>query len=883
MKSKVSTFLYLVLLICFSAGFAMAQGTHKPVRLGSSAAPYGYYEYLPTNFSKSSGKFPLLIFLHGAGEKGNGKDQLDRAVKFGPGREIDRGKNFPFVVLSPQTRDWWNSKELNDFIDYAIKNYNIDPNRIYMTGLSMGAMGTFAYAASYPDKLAAMVGIAGSADNSKVCRYSHVPLWAFHGDQDPTVSVNGSKNLVAAYNRCSPSPSVKAKLTIMPGQKHWGWNDVYNGSKGDIYGWMLQFSKNGSKTVEKEESKPNKAPIVNAGSDRSVTLPLAELTLSGSAKDEDGSIQSYSWRKISGPGVEMNGANTNSLKLRKLEKGAYVFQLTAKDNSGASASDDIRLEVKAAPSNGGGEKQKKPSASVTANAGGNRTITLPVKKETLSGSAKFVNSSASSYKWEKVSGPSVKMGGSGANLVLTQLNAGEYVFRFTAGNSAGQFDSDDMKLTVLKGKVASSGADKPKTETSSPNPSGNEDGLVYSYYTIDPKSRLTKLPDFRKLKPAKTGRVKNFDLSPAQRSDHFAMVFEGYLKIDRAGDYFFYTRSDDGSKLYINDKLVVNNDGLHAPEVKYNRIKLSSGSHKIKVEYFENQGDERLFVAYKGPGVRQQEIPANRLSTGKGYAPAPEQSGDGGLNYAYFENNDSRNRWYKLPDFNRLSPKKTGTVADFSLAPAQRNSHFGLVFEGQIRIDKAGDYTFFTNSDDGSQLFINGKRVVDNDGWHAPQERSGRIKLSAGHHSIRVVFYEHEGEEVLEVKWQGPGIRKQTIPSSVLSPGSNSFARQQNTLAGNEAFESDFVEGAETAGLSLYPNPAREQLHLKLGSADQEAVTVSILDLGGRELYQAEHQTAGTSRLSLDLQALGLQKGAYLMRVQDVQSRAVRTFRFIKE
>ena len=987
MKIKNSTFLTLFFLLSLSLNFALAQGTHKAVKLGSSSAAYGYYEYLPTNFSKNSGKFPLLIFLHGAGEKGNGKDQLNRAIKFGPGKEIEKGKHFPFVILSPQTNHWWDAKKLDDLINLAIKNYNVDPDRVYMTGLSMGAMGTYHFAASYPDRLAAMVGFAGKADNSKVCRYSHVPLWAFHGDRDPTVHVDGSKTLVAAYNKCSPAPKVKAKLSILAGYSHWGWNEMYDRSRGDIYQWMLQYSKNGkteqqkapvnkaplanagsdksvtlpleelyitgsakdedgsiksynwskvsgpavemsgtgshklklkklnkgsyvfrltvkdnagatasdemklevkAAVVAKKEETPNKAPVVNAGSDQSVTLPQSEVYITGSAKDEDGSVTSYNWQKVSGPGVEMSGTGSNKLKLKKLNKGSYVFRLTAKDNAGATASDEMKLQVKEAAT--AEKKDENPSSGVTANAGSDVTITLPVDKQNLHGSAKFVNSSARVYKWEKVKGPSVKMGGSGANLSLTQLNEGEYTFRFTVENTKGQRHSDEMKLKVQKGKKAKKGGSAPEPKPQNePAPEETVQGLIYSYYKIDPKKPWNKLPDLRKLKPAKTGRVKNFNLSPRDQNDYFAFAFDGYIQIKDAGNYFFYTLSDEGSKLYINDKLVTNNDGVHTSQVKYNKVNLSVGSHKIRVEYFENKGGEQLYVSYKGPGVALQEVPESRLSSGEesnnGAVAKKEDPGASythGLNYAYYESANAHSRWSKLPDFNKLKAKKTGTVSNFSLSPAQRTNHFGLVLEGHIKIANAGDYHFFTDSDDGSQLFIDGKRVVDNDGLHAPRERSGKINLSAGYHAIKVVYYEYDGWEKLDVKWQGPGIHKQIIPASVLYRKSSS-GKKQNAMVANNELAGDFISEENFEGIRLYPNPAQDYIQIQLVNTDEAAVSISIMDLSGRSLYRGDHLTNAGAAVSINLQDLNLNKGAYVLTVKGLQENGQKAFRFIKE
>jgi predicted peptidase len=144
MKTITITLMFVVagMLLHFTS---FAQGSHKAINLGSTDAPFGFYEYLPKDYNANGQEAPLLIFLHGSGEKGNGKNELDKAIKFGPGREIKNGRHFPFVILSPQTSDHWNVKKLDDLIKYARKHYNIDKDRIYLTGLSMGAMGLVDY------------------------------------------------------------------------------------------------------------------------------------------------------------------------------------------------------------------------------------------------------------------------------------------------------------------------------------------------------------------------------------------------------------------------------------------------------------------------------------------------------------------------------------------------------------------------------------------------------------------------------------------------------------------------------------------------------------------------------------------------------------------
>jgi len=135
-----------------------------------------------------------------------------------------------------------------------------------------------------------------------------------------------------------------------------------------------------------------------------------------------------------------------------------------------------------------------------------------------------------------------------------------------------------------------------------------------------------------------------------------------------------------------------------------------------------------------------------------------------GLQYEYFEGG-----WKKLPDFDKLKPKKTGIADKINISYAKKRNNIGLRFRGYITIPKDGSYTFFTASDDGSALDINGKRVVNNDGVHGVVEKRGKVNLTKGDHAITVTFFEASGGEELHVRWQGPGIKKQDVPASVLS------------------------------------------------------------------------------------------------------------------
>ena len=134
-----------------------------------------------------------------------------------------------------------------------------------------------------------------------------------------------------------------------------------------------------------------------------------------------------------------------------------------------------------------------------------------------------------------------------------------------------------------------------------------------------------------------------------------------------------------------------------------------------------------------------------------------------GLSYKYVEGS-----WSSLPDFNILTPIKTGTGGSFDLSVRNRDDNFALEFSGFIEVPSTGNYTFFTTSDDGSKLYIGSTEVVNNDGLHGSQERAGSIGLQAGKHAIRVTYFEATGGQNLAVSYSTTGINKSIVPASAL-------------------------------------------------------------------------------------------------------------------
>ncbi|ARK09938.2 PA14 domain-containing protein [Fibrella sp. ES10-3-2-2] len=299
------------------------------------------------------------------------------------------------------------------------------------------------------------------------------------------------------------------------------------------------------------------------------------------------------------------------------------------------------------------------------------------------------------------------------------------------------------------------------------NPANAVTGLDFSYY----EGNWSSLPDFNALSAIKKGTIAQVDLTPRNQEDNFGLQFKGFVNVPTDGVYTFYTNSDDGSKLFIGTTEVVNNDGGHPEQERSGTIGLKAGRHAITIPYFEGGGGQTLSVSYSGPGISKQAIPASAFFRVGVETPPPTTvvlrdpenpaNAVSGIGYTYYEGS-----WNTLPNFASLTPVRSGlaTVPDVSVRG--RDDNFGLQFQGFVNVPTDGVYTFYTNSDDGSKLFIGTTEVVNNDGGHPEQERSGTIGLKAGRHAITIPYFEGGGGQTLSVSYSGPGISKQAIPAS---------------------------------------------------------------------------------------------------------------------
>ncbi|MGE5350845.1 MAG: prolyl oligopeptidase family serine peptidase [Acidobacteriota bacterium] len=196
-----------------------------------------YLLYLPQDYGKDDKKWPLVLFLHGAGERG---DDVNIVKRHGPPKLVEQGKDFPFILVSPQCPEdqVWSINMLDALINEIQEKYEVDPSRLYVTGLSMGGYATWKIAETFPQRFAAIVPICGWGNVSTVCNLKDLPIWTFHGKKDRSVPFDKSAELVDALKKCGGN----VQFTVYPDAGHDSWTETYNNPK--LYEWMLKQTNN---------------------------------------------------------------------------------------------------------------------------------------------------------------------------------------------------------------------------------------------------------------------------------------------------------------------------------------------------------------------------------------------------------------------------------------------------------------------------------------------------------------------------------------------------------------------------------------------------------------------------------------------------------------
>ncbi|MEN7550717.1 PKD domain-containing protein [Rapidithrix thailandica] len=456
MKSTYN-YLYFTIFFLFSS-FLSAVAQMNIQRTATTNIPY--LEHLPEDYQTPAAqgkKYPILFFLHGTGERGDGTDAMvDKVAANGTPKHIQNGhtmtftvngETHSFIVISPQLlygHGNWPSGYIDEVVQFTLSKYRVDESRIYLTGLSLGGAGVWRYGAEHADVFAAIVPVCGA--QSPITSYARnianneLPVWTFHGEADNTIPASHSINWVNLINSQNPAPDPNAKITLYPGVGHNSWvraqDPFHTYHSPNMYEWMLTYTKGGS------DPPANQPPVAQAGTDQTITLPTNSISLNGSASsDPDGSLTAFAWTKLSGPAsITFENQNTATPTLKNLEQGVYLIQLIITDNQGATASDEVQIIVNGAS-----------NQAPIAKAGDDFEIELPKAAIKLDGSASFdPDGSLQSYQWQYISGPEepvIDTPGQ-ASTFVSGFKEGIYVFRLTVQDDQGKTAEDEIRMTV---------------------------------------------------------------------------------------------------------------------------------------------------------------------------------------------------------------------------------------------------------------------------------------------------------------------------------------------------------------------------------------------------------------------------------------------------
>jgi poly(3-hydroxybutyrate) depolymerase len=339
----------------------LSSAQRTPKMIEGPRGKIGFYQYLPPHYNEQpETKHPLIIFLHGIGEKGTGSEEdlkklnccgIPKYIDLGHTMEFTwNGKKEGFVVLYPQLYSrygTWETYFIDAMIAYAKKNLNIDTNRIFLTGLSLGGGGTWVYASSSVSKakqFAGIVPVVSPCFMTNGCNIANadLPVLAVHAMNDDKASPYCTINAIKSINDCGAT--AHPNIIIYENGGHYVWvhrayDTAYHYYNPNVYEWML---------AQNRLFKPNVKPVASAGKDITISSADGAAYLDASAsKDPDGKVIRYIWQKISGPTVgSISGEITAKPLVSGLNfPGVYVYRVRVVDDRAEWSTATVKVTV----------------------------------------------------------------------------------------------------------------------------------------------------------------------------------------------------------------------------------------------------------------------------------------------------------------------------------------------------------------------------------------------------------------------------------------------------------------------------------------------------------------------------------------------------------
>ncbi len=224
------------IILFFLPLFVFAQNDQKTLSKNiTKNISVNYILHFPDNYKKQKQDWPLIVFLHGSGERG---DDLSKLGIHGPLKYAENGNKLGAVILAPQCpeKEVWDMDVLSTLIKEVVLKHRINFTRVYLTGLSMGGYGTWELALEHPEMFAAIAPICGRINYTfieNIRKLKDKPIWVFHGGKDEVVPVSNSERIIKALKNVGAHP----KYTVYPNAGHDSWSKPY--SDPDFYSWLL--------------------------------------------------------------------------------------------------------------------------------------------------------------------------------------------------------------------------------------------------------------------------------------------------------------------------------------------------------------------------------------------------------------------------------------------------------------------------------------------------------------------------------------------------------------------------------------------------------------------------------------------------------------------
>ncbi len=751
----------------------------------------------PEDYDPSK-EYPMMVFMHGLGERGNcwggGNCFADKEPPkefYNNDLQLLHGGNkhllavqtkiFDGFMLYPQMRDGWYDQDRAwtiEIIDELLRQYSsIDRKRIYIHGLSDGAKAAMAMINTRPDLFAAAsmesgtVGLYAGAEpgyrQADPLRIRNIPIWVFQGSNDrapyPAETV-GNLNVLRSYGGTP-------KYTLLDGIGHGTWNIAWSWGEGGTYTnsintstneyfpWFLQYSKLSIHSL-------NGITQVCDGDPVNIRMGIAP------------GFDAYEWKKILG------GIETPFLAVADMPNEIIADEVASyavryfQNGAWTEWSEPLSITTKARP-------------TILINAQGPSYFPAPNNANQVTLTTDVIGST---YQWFKDG----NLYSTNSNLTVYPDTGGEY--RLVVND--GDCDSSPSNPIYIRqapyidplpaqptGLIVSG-----TTENSVALTWGNQDdNLGFELFRATAPGgpytfvkRLAKNTIYYKDQPlsgnsayyyllrsfnengasASTSELTAITLEDTQPPSAPTLNFKGFVytevrdnpNLNVFAQEYFNTNLEK-AKLYWSKS--TDNSAIEGYEV-YRANGQLIGSTQDTSYTIDGLQEENSYQFY----VKAKDISGN-LSTASN-AVNVNTTLDGLYFHMYVGGT-----WHMVNEFSTDSYwVEQGTVDNFDISIRSDhyndNDYFAFDFFGFIYIDNPGTYRFYTSSDDGSQLFIDGQRVVNNDGRHGNVEKFGDITLTQGAHFITVKFFEASGGQNLSVSWRPPGEGQQQIPNSVL-------------------------------------------------------------------------------------------------------------------